>query len=137
AGRPAMMQATPQPEIPTPPPAPPEPPDHVIVQVPPSFPTPPPWVTLPPQVTLLIVLGFFAACAVVLFPLMRAIARRIEGRHTGVDGAGRAELEQLRNRVSDLEALPVRVLELEERVDFAERLLAQRREPERLDRGSS
>jgi hypothetical protein len=91
---------------------------------------------LGPQGTLLIVLGFFAACTVILYPLMRAIGRRIEGRHAGPASAGPAELEQLRSRVTDLEALPARVLELEERVEFAERVLAQRREPERLERGS-
>jgi hypothetical protein len=114
------------PEIPTPPTPP------VIIQGPDMI---PPWVTLPPAVTALISLAFFAACAVVLYPLMRAIGRRIEGRSTGTDPALRAEVEQLRARVGDLEGLQHRVMELEERVDFAERLLAQRREPERLERG--
>jgi hypothetical protein len=42
------------------------------------------------------------------------------------------ELEALRARITDLEAQQQRVAELEERVDFAERLLTQRREAERL-----
>lgn len=124
-------------EMPPVPPAPPVPefqiPDPVIVS---EFPTPAPWVTLPPQVTVIISLAFLAACAVVLYPLMRAIGRRIEGRGTG-DAALREELEQLRGRVADVEVLQHRVMELEERVDFAERLLAQRREPERLGRGEA
>jgi hypothetical protein len=93
---------------------------------------PPPWVTLPPAVTLLVALGFFAACSLVLYPLVRAIARRLEGRPAGPDPALRSELDQLRHRLEDVEVLQGRVMELEERVDFAERLLAQRREPERL-----
>lgn len=117
------------------PPVPPVPdvqfPDPVIVS---QFPTPAPWVTLPPQVTVIIALAFLAACAVVLYPLMRAIGRRIEGRGTG-DAALREELDQLRGRMADVETLQHRVMELEERLDFAERLLAQRHEPERLRRG--
>jgi Tfp pilus assembly protein PilO len=96
----------------------------------------PPWMTLPPAVTVLISLAFFATCVVVLYPLMRAIGRRIEGRASGVDPALRAELEQLQARVSEVEALQHRLMELEERVDFAERLLSQRREPQRLEKGS-
>jgi len=119
-------------QIPTPPapPAPPTPsPDVWTVQ---TLPSPPPWITLPPAVTLLIALGFFAACAVVLYPLVRALARRLEGRPAGPDPALRSELDQLRHRLEDVEILQTRILELEERVDFTERLLAQRREAERL-----
>lgn len=116
-----MIQVPPIPQVPTPP---------VIVQGPGFI---PPWVTLPPQVTLLIALGFFAAVALVLRPLMSAIGRRLEGRQR--DPAVLAELDQLRQRVQDLEGVQGRVLELEERLDFAERLLAQRREVERLGRG--
>jgi len=109
-------------DVPTVPPVPPMPPEVFL----------PPWVTLPPQVTLLIALGFFAACALVLYPLMKAIGRRIEGK-TGVGSpALTAELERLRARLAELESWNHRLAELEERVDFAERLLSQRREPERL-----
>lgn len=119
-----MMQVV---QVPTPPPVP-EVATHVFL---------PPWMTLPPQVTLLIALGFFAACAIVLYPLMKAIGRRLEGRSAGADTALRAEVEQLRSRLSEVEALPHRVMELEERVDFAERLLSQRREPQRLEKGTT
>lgn len=115
------------------PPLPPVPPTpEVIVQ----GPTPAPWVTLPPAVTLLIALGFFAATAVVLYPLVRAIARRLEGRQSSGEAAMRNEIDQLRQRVEDMEVLQHRMVELEERVDFTERLLAtQRREAERLPGG--
>jgi hypothetical protein len=60
-------------------------------------------------------------------PLGQALARRIESRPdpTTLDDGARAELDELRHRM----------LELEERVDFAERLLARQREPERLPNG--
>ncbi len=119
------MQGTGQnlPVPPTPPPMPDLPP----------LPTLPPWATLPPAVTLLISLGFFAACAVVLYPLVRALGRRLEGRSSAGEAALRAEIDQLRQRVEDVEVMQNRILELEERVDFTERLLAnQRREAERL-----
>ena len=125
-----MQQTQTLPTPPTPPPTP-LPGEAVIVQTLPP-PNPPPWITLPPAVTLLIVLGFFAACSVVLYPLMRAVARRLEGKPAGPDPAVRTELDQLRHRLDEVELVHGRVLELEERVDFAERLLAQRREAERL-----
>ncbi len=111
------------------PPAPPLPPEigRMIFQ------TPPPWVTMPPTAIVLITLGVFAACAVVLYPVFRAIARRIEGK--AADAELRAELEELRNRVQELESSQLHVAELEERVDFAERLLSQQRAPERLPNG--
>jgi len=111
-------------DVPPIPPVPPVPPMPEAVFL-------PPWVTLPPQVTLLIALGFFAACALVLYPLMKAIGRRIEGKGA-VPQALSLELEQLRARLADVETMTHRVAELEERVDFAERLLAQKRDHERL-----
>ena len=116
-------------QLPTPP-TPPLAPEigHMVFQ------TPPPWVTMPPGAIVLITLGVFAACAVVLFPLFRAIARRIEGK--GADHELRAELEELRNRVQELESSQLHVAELEERVDFAERLLSQQqRSADRLPNG--
>jgi hypothetical protein len=45
------------------------------------------------------------------------------------------ELEQLHARVAATEALEDRILELEQRVDFAERLIAEQRDVERLSPG--
>jgi tetrahydromethanopterin S-methyltransferase subunit G len=42
------------------------------------------------------------------------------------------ELEQVQQRLAEVDALHGRVAELEERLDFTERLLAQSREPDRL-----
>jgi hypothetical protein len=109
----------------------------VVVQVPeippmPDFPTPAPWQVMPPQAMALIAIAFIAASAFVLWPLFRAIARRIEGRGTADASHLREELMDLRERVQLLEGAQARVLELEERLDFAERLLTERGAPVRL-----
>ena len=79
---------------------------------------------------LALVTGF----VLVFYPLMRAFARRIEGRNQ-LDPAIHDELDQLRARVGEVDHLQQRVAELEERVDFTERMLAQRAAPERLPEG--
>lgn len=119
--------------IQTPPPTPV--PDPVIVgQFPfPEAPVTPPWETLPPGVFLLICVAFVGGFVAVFWPLMRAIARRIEGKGR-TDPALLEELDQLRARVGDLEAMQMRMGELEERVDFTERLLAQKGESRELRR---
>jgi len=105
----------------------------VVAPIPPLPPIPglPPWAFLGTPAVVLITLGLFAAVALVTFPLVRAIARRIEGKQR-LDPAVLAELEDLRARVADLEQHQGIVQELEERLDFTERLLAQQREQARL-----
>jgi len=65
-------------------------------------------------------------------PVGRALARRIEGTAGQSEGLSLAEADELRGRMSELEQQHSRLLELEERLDFAERLLAQPRDPARL-----
>jgi len=103
------------------------PPDPVIIgQFPfPEAPTRAPWEVLPPAVTLLIFVAVMGGAVMIFWPLMRAIARRIEGK-VKADPALLEEIDHLRSRVGDLEAMQHRMAELEERVDFAERLLAQK-----------
>ena len=79
-------------------------------------------------VILLLAAGLLAA--VLIWPLIRAIARRIEGG--GASAEMQAELEALRERVRVLEDVPPRMAELEERVEFTERIVAQGRESDRL-----
>jgi Tfp pilus assembly protein PilO len=109
------------------------PPDPVIIgQFPfPEAPTRAPWEVLPPAVTLLIFVALVGGAVAVFLPLMRAFARRIEGKAKG-DPALLEEIDHLRARVGDLEAMQGRMAELEERVDFAERLLAQKIEVREL-----
>jgi uncharacterized protein involved in exopolysaccharide biosynthesis len=98
--------------------------------VPPTPPTPPFDPNLifmndggPPTIVFIVVAALTAA-TIILWPIMRAFGRRLEGKGNG-DQALRAEVDQLHARLSDVDALHARVLELEERIDFAERLLAQ------------
>jgi Tfp pilus assembly protein PilO len=116
-------------------PAPTPPPDVVIGQFPPfpvAGPTPP-WESLPPGVFLLICLAFVGGFVAVFWPLMRAIARRIEGK-ARPDTALLEEIDHLRSRIGDLETMQMRMTELEERVDFTERLLAQKSDLRELGR---
>jgi hypothetical protein len=81
---------------------------------------------------VVLLLGVGLILATLIWPLIRAIARRIEGGTAGAEI--QAELEGLRERVRQLEEMQPRMLELEERVDFAERIVAKGREPDRLER---
>ena len=81
---------------------------------------------------VLLLFGAAALVAVLLWPLIRAVARRIEAG--ALTAEARSELEGLRERVRVLEEGQPRLAELEDRLDFAERLLAQQREPYRLQR---
>jgi Tfp pilus assembly protein PilO len=81
-------------------------------------------------VALVAVLALLATIVTLVWPLVRAFARRLEAG--GHRGELVAELEGLRSRVDQLEAGQVQVAELEERLDFAERMLAQAKEPDRL-----
>lgn len=70
-------------------------------------------------------------------PVGRALARRIDGTAGQSEGISPAEADELRHRVAELEQQQVRLLELEERLDFAERVLAQPRDAAQLpDPGS-
>ena len=73
-------------------------------------------------ITVLAVVGVVLSLAV---PMGRALARRLESGSRPAEG----------NATAEVEVLTVRVAELEERMDFAERLLAREREPERLPPG--
>ena len=57
-------------------------------------------------------------------PVFLAWARRLSGGAVSTDLA--TEVDELRHRLVELEAEHGRMHELEERVDFAERMLAQR-----------
>jgi hypothetical protein len=112
----------------------------MIQGVPPVPPIPPPHPFDPnliflqeggPPVVLMIVLAALTATVIILWPLMRAFARRLENRGGG-DSALRADVDQLHARLGEVDLLHTRVAELEERLDFAERLLAQGPQASRL-----
>lgn len=86
--------------------------------------------TLEDIAAVVLLLGVGLIIAALIWPLIRAIARRIEGGAAGAEM--QAELDTLRERVRQLEEIPPRMAELEERLDFAERVVAKTREPDRL-----
>ena len=107
------------------PPAPPLPQDIVIASAGGGGPT------LFEAVAICVVAVSFAFVAYkLLMPLVRAFAARIEGR--GTNPALEQRVNELQQQLADADVLQHRVAELEERLDFAERLLSQRDEPARL-----
>ncbi len=67
--------------------------------------------------------GIYAVIAIA-----SAFAKRLERRGGGVDPALEEEVAHLRERLAGLEGAEERLAELEERLDFAERMLTQARE---------
>ncbi len=78
-----------------------------------------------PEIPMSIFFLAIAAIFVLRGPFGRALADRLAGR-SGIDDR---EVRELRGEVDDLRH---QLTEVQERLDFAERLLAQHREAERL-----
>lgn len=112
-----ILFQTPVPEIPPTPPFPP------ILQYPPEV--------IPDWVPFVAALGIIMS-GIILWPLVRAIARRIDGKSR--DTELRSEIDALHQRVADLEQVEGRLGELENRLEFSERLLTQHRDSA-LERG--
>jgi len=75
------------------------------------------------------VLGAIAGTVILRGPVGKALANRIEGRSTG-------EVAPPEEVLVELDDLRHRVLEVEERLDFTERMLAQSRESAGLPRAA-
>lgn len=91
---------------------------------------------MPEEVAILAFTGILAG-TVVLTQIIRTIGRLVERKGAGTAqaeevAAVRSELEALR---SSVDAMRHQVGEVEERIDFAERLLARERQPDRLPQG--
>lgn len=82
-----------------------------------------------PDVTAIVVVTLICT-TLLIAQVLRAVLRRV-GR-PAIQEASAAELAQLRDRLAEVEAVAARVPELEERVDFAERLLSTRDDAARL-----
>ena len=76
-------------------------------------------------IVTIVVFALFVS-ALSLWPLMRALAQRLEGK--GNDPALREEVERLQHRLEEMDGLQARMAELEERVDFTERMLVRGQE---------
>jgi hypothetical protein len=72
--------------------------------------------------------GTFSYAAIAM---LNVWTRRLERK----TGPGQDQIDALHARLAATEGLEARVEELEQRVDFAERLIAQQREPDRLSAG--
>ena len=83
-----------------------------------------------PAIVMIVFLGLLAT-TIILWPVMRAFARRLEGKGAS-DPALHAEIEQLQHRLGEVDGLHQRVAELEERIDFTERMLARTQAPAAL-----
>jgi hypothetical protein len=109
-----------------------------VQDIPPVPPVPPPGSelsiggSLEGIAAIVLLLGAGLIVAALIWPLIRALARRIEGSAPSAEM--QSELDSLRERVRLLEDIAPRMSELEERVDFTERIVAQGREPDRLQR---
>jgi hypothetical protein len=76
------------------------------------------------------ILGVVGGVVVMLGPVGKAIAARISGRAD--TGLLPEEAEEILARLHELEQGQARIAELEERLDFTERLLARQKDQERL-----
>jgi hypothetical protein len=83
----------------------------------------------------LVLVGVVVIAVKVFGPIARAWARKLEGK-TG-DPQILADLDQIREQLGEVDSLRARVAELEDRIEFTERLLAQRKDQDLLPRGRS
>ena len=82
-------------------------------------------------------MGLAGASVYAVIAFVNVMVKRVERGKGGVPLELEAELADLRARLDDSDALRGRVAELEERLDFTERLLTQQREAERLGPGGA
>ena len=81
---------------------------------------------MPPEVVFLSTLAIVGS-ALLLFPLVRALAERVRPR--GVESGVREELQILREDIlAEIQQARREIGDLSERVDFTERLLAKKTE---------
>jgi len=116
----------------------------ILIQAVPPVPPPVPSIPVDPNLLVsqlspgaivMVVLLVTAAITIVCWPIARALARRLEGRPS-LTPALQQDLEDMHHRLADVDGLQQRVSELEERLDFAERLLARGDAQATLPRGT-
>ena len=88
----------------------------------------------PGELAMFLALGA-AALGICFGPVGSALARRLGGRSEA--GQAHAEIEHMSERMSaEVDDLRSRLAEVEERLDFAERLLARGGEADQISRGA-
>jgi hypothetical protein len=78
--------------------------------------------------------AFVGAVSLVVLGVRRHLALKNPPPQTPAE-LGEARMAELEARLAEVSDLEFKVQELEERLDFTERLLAQHREPEQLGKG--
>ena len=89
----------------------------------------------------LVPIAGMATGLILLFPVVRAVVRVAEKKIAGKTDSEelmilRDEIRTVQERLDRVEYGDDRIAELEERLDFAERLLAQQRDLPRIEEGS-
>jgi hypothetical protein len=87
-----------------------------------------------PPLVFMIVFAALTATVIILWPIMRAFGRRLEGRGN-TDPGVKVEIEHLHAQLGEVDALRQEVAELHERVDFAERILMKSQGRNELGKG--
>lgn len=117
-------------EAPQAPELPPLPDPVIVTQTGPA----PPWESMPIEAFVILCLAMTVGAVLLIWPLVRALARRLEGgsRRLEQEVADlRARLETMEQQAitsGEFEGTDHRMYELEERVEFVERLLARGKE---------
>jgi hypothetical protein len=75
------------------------------------------------------------AVGYLLIAVANVLARRLEGGRSTELAQLESEMADLRARLDDADAARHRIAELEERLDFAERMLTQQRDAQRIGPG--
>ncbi len=88
----------------------------------------------PGELAMFLAIGA-GAIGLLFGPIGQAVARRLGGRADADEV--QAEVDQVNERVTtEVEDLRARLAEVEERLDFAERLLARGGEPDQISKGA-
>ena len=81
-------------------------------------------------------LGMTGLAGWILKPVIEGLGRRVAGTGSAQVAALEAEVQELHQRLADVDGVAQRLVEIEDRLDFAERLIAQQRPAGSLADGS-
>jgi hypothetical protein len=81
-----------------------------------------------PDLWAIVPIAGMGLSAFFMFGVYKLFNRWLDARHRRDAAVSSEELRELQREVDELRVLPGRLAELEERIDFAERLLARERE---------